>query len=149
MAARARRTATCLIARYLKNAGSKVAVLSRGYRAQGGTEPLIVSDGTRVIAGPEIAGDEAVMLAQKLPGVPILAGKNRFLLGQRAIHEFSAQALLLDDGFQHYPLQRDLDIVPSINARNPFGNGFLLPRGTLREPLFIFKTHSSYRANQS
>ena len=130
--------ATCLIARHFKNAGCKVAVLSRGYRAKGGTEPLIVSDGKRVIAGPEIAGDEAVMLAQKLPGVPILAGKNRFLLGQRAIHEFSAQALLLDDGFQHYPLQRDLDIV-LINARNPFGNGFLLPRGTLREALSSLK----------
>ena len=126
--------ATCLIARYLKNAGSKVAVLSRGYRAQGGTELLIVSDGNHITAGPEVAGDEAAMLAQKLSGVPILAGKNRFLLGQRAIHDFSAQVVLLDDGFQHYPLQRDLDIV-LINARNPFGNGFLLPRGTLREPL--------------
>jgi len=126
--------ATCLIARHFKNAGCNVAVLSRGYRAQAGAEPLIVSDGRQVIAGAEIAGDEAVMLARKLPGVPILAGQNRFLLGQRAIHDFSAQALLLDDGFQHYPLQRDLDIV-LINARNPFGNGFLLPRGTLREPL--------------
>ena len=125
---------TCLIARYLKDAGCRVTVLSRGYRAQGGTEPLIVSDDKHVIAGPEIAGDEAVMLAHKLPGVPVLAGKNRFLLGQRAVHDFSAQAVLLDDGFQHYPLQRDLDIV-LINARNPFGNGFLLPRGTLREPL--------------
>jgi tetraacyldisaccharide 4'-kinase len=126
--------ATCLIARHFKNAGCNVAVLSRGYRAQAGAEPLIVSDGNHIIAGPEVAGDEAVMLAQKLPGVPILAGQNRFLLGQRAIHDFSAQALLIDDGFQHYPLQRDLDIV-LINARNPFGNGFLLPRGTLREPL--------------
>ena len=129
---------TCLLARHLKDAGCRVAVLSRGYRAQGGTEPLIVSDGKRIIAAPEIAGDEAVMLAQKLPGVPILAGKNRFLLGQRAVHDFSAQAVLLDDGFQHSPLQRDLDIV-LINARNPFGNGFLLPRGTLREPLSALK----------
>jgi tetraacyldisaccharide 4'-kinase len=133
--------ATCLIARHFKNAGCNVAVLSRGYRAQAGAEPLIVSDGRQVIAGAEIAGDEAVMLAQKLPGVPILAGQNRFLLGQRAIHDFSAQALLLDDGFQHYPLQRDLDIV-LINARNPFGNGFLLPRGTLREPLSSLKRTS-------
>ena len=126
--------ATYLLARYLKDAGCKIAVLSRGYRAKGGTEPLIVSDGKHVIAGPEIAGDEAVMLAQKLADVPLLAGKNRFLLGQRAIHDFSAQVVILDDGFQHYPLQRDLDIV-LINTRNPFGSGFLLPRGTLREPL--------------
>ena len=126
--------ATCLIARHLKASGCQVAVLSRGYRAQADTELIIVSDGKQIIAGAEIAGDEAVMLAQKLPGVSILAGKNRFLLGQRAISDFSAQALLLDDGFQHYPLQRDLDIV-LINARNPFGNGFLLPRGILREPL--------------
>jgi tetraacyldisaccharide 4'-kinase len=125
---------TCLVARHLKDAGHSVAVLSRGYRAQGGTEPLIVSDGRAVAAVPEIAGDEAVMLAQKLFGVPILAGKNRFLLGQRAIQDFSAQVVLIDDGFQHYPLQRDLDIV-LINSRNPFGNGFLLPRGVLREPL--------------
>jgi tetraacyldisaccharide 4'-kinase len=126
--------ATYLLARYLKNAGFKVAVLSRGYRTKGSIEPLIISDGKNVVASPEAAGDEAFMLAKKLSGVPVLAGKNRFLLGQRAIQQFSSQIVILDDGFQHYPLQRDLDIV-LINARNPFGNGFLLPRGILREPL--------------
>jgi tetraacyldisaccharide 4'-kinase len=122
----------CHVARYIKDAGCRVAILSRGYGVRRHREPLIVSDGKNLLSGPERAGDEAVMLAKKLADIPVLVGKNRFLLGQRALQDFSVQVLILDDGFQHYQLKRDVDIV-LINARNPFGNGYLLPRGILRE----------------
>ncbi len=125
--------AVCHIARVLKDAGCNVVVLSRGYRAKGTAKALTVSDGHGILAGPEVAGDEAYMLASKLPDVPILIGKDRALLGETALRDFAAQIVILDDGFHYFRLKRDLDIV-LINARNPFGNGFLLPRGTLREP---------------
>ncbi len=124
----------CSIARSIRDAGYSVAILGRGYGVRRQLSPLIVSDGRAVLAGPENAGDEAMMLAKKLLNIPVLVGKNRFLLGQRALHDFSVQVLILDDGFQHYQLHRNVDIV-LINARNPFGNGFLLPRGILREPV--------------
>ena len=122
------------IARLLKDSGYRVAILSRGYRARGPGQGLVVADGRRVLAGPEAAGDEPFMLAQKLRDVPVLAGRDRVSLGQRAVRDFASQVVIIDDGFHYLRLQRDLDIV-LINARNPFGNGYLLPRGTLREPL--------------
>ena len=122
------------IARHLKDAGYRVAILSRGYGAQDPGRGLVVADGNRVLAGPEAAGDEPFMLAQKLRDVPVLVGRDRVSLGQRAVRDFAAQVIIIDDGFHYFRLQRDLDIV-LINSRNPFGNGYLLPRGTLREPI--------------
>ena len=124
----------CYLAQRLKNKGLRAGVLCRGYRGTGADAPLVVSDGSRIIATGEAAGDEAFMLAQKLSGIPVLAGKDRVSSGRMAAERFSLHVAILDDGFQHHRLQRDLDIV-LINAANPFGNGFLLPRGTLREPL--------------
>jgi tetraacyldisaccharide 4'-kinase len=121
------------IARRLKDAGYRVAILSRGYRARGRGQGLVVADGRCVLAGPEQAGDEPFMLAEMLRDVPVLAGKNRVYLGERAVRDFAAQVIIIDDGFHYFRLRRDLDIV-LINARSPFGNGWLLPRGTLREP---------------
>ncbi|MCX5904186.1 MAG: tetraacyldisaccharide 4'-kinase [Proteobacteria bacterium] len=122
------------IARHLKDAGYRVAILSRGYRAQDTGQGLVVADGSRVLAGPEQAGDEPFMLAQKLRDVPVLAGRDRVSLGRQAVRDFAAQVIIMDDGFHYFRLKRDLDIV-LINSRNPFGNGYLLPRGTLREPI--------------
>jgi tetraacyldisaccharide 4'-kinase len=122
------------IASCLKTAGLNTAVLMRGYHGKETKTSVIVSDGQHLLAQPEQAGDEAFMLAQKLSGVPVLAGKDRISLGEQARQNFTTDIVLLDDGFQYYPLLRDLDIV-LINAVNPFGNGFLLPRGILREPL--------------
>jgi tetraacyldisaccharide 4'-kinase len=121
------------IARLLKDTGYRVAILSRGYRARGPGQGLVVADGSRVLAGPEAAGDEPFMLARQLRDVPVLAGRDRVALGQRAVRDCAPQVIIIDDGFHYFRLQRDLDIV-LINSRNPFGNGYLLPRGTLREP---------------
>jgi tetraacyldisaccharide 4'-kinase len=123
----------CFLARYLQEQGLRVAVLTRGYRGKQSDTFQIVSDGKRILASSGAAGDEAYMLAQKLDGIPVLAGKDRCAAGKRAVELFKTQVVLLDDGFQHHRLKRDLDIV-LINAANPFGNGLLLPRGTLREP---------------
>jgi tetraacyldisaccharide 4'-kinase len=122
------------IARRLKDAGYRVAILSRGYRARHRGRGLVVADGSRMLAGLEDAGDEPFMLAEMLRDVPVLAGKDRVFLGERAVRDFAAQVILIDDGFHYFRLRRDLDIV-LINSRNPFGNGWLLPRGPLREPL--------------
>ncbi|MBM4311937.1 MAG: tetraacyldisaccharide 4'-kinase [Deltaproteobacteria bacterium] len=122
-----------LLARLLADAGLYTAVLSRGY---GGLSrgPLIVSDRHQMLAAERLAGDEPFMLAQTLGGIPVLTARDRFQGGMLACERFNPHVLVLDDGFQHLRLKRDLDIV-LINARNPFGCGALLPRGILREPL--------------
>ena len=86
---------------------------------------------------PAEAGDEAVLLARSLPGVPVLSGRRRTETGHIAVDEFHPDVILMDDAFQHWQVKRELDIV-LINAANPVGNGHLLPRGILREPLDEF-----------
>ena len=80
------------------------------------------------------AGDEAYLMAKTLPGVPVIIGKNRALTGQFAVDKMNAEVIIMDDGYQHWHLYRDLDVV-LVDTFNMFGNGCLLPRGTLREPL--------------
>lgn len=79
------------------------------------------------------AGDEPVLIAGALPGIPVLTGSRRLLTGRAAMETFGADVLILDDGFQHRSLFRDIDMV-LLDAARPFGNGFLLPGGPLREP---------------
>ncbi len=138
------------LARELTREGRRVAILSRGYKSasqpiwarwrqasQGETPqpgPRVVSDGQRVFLGPFLAGDEPYMLASNLPGVVILTGKDRVRSGLAAIRQWGVDTLLLDDGFQYLPLKERLDIV-LVDRETPFGNRFLLPRGTLREPM--------------
>lgn len=107
------------IARWLGERGLSVALLSRGY---GATAP----------SGSET--DEALLLRRYLPSVPHLMGRDRYASGLRAIREHGARCIVLDDGFQHLALARDLDIVV-VDCLLPFGFGHLLPRGLLREPL--------------
>ncbi|MCJ7663592.1 MAG: tetraacyldisaccharide 4'-kinase, partial [Desulfobacterales bacterium] len=83
---------------------------------------------------PAESGDEPFMLARMLPGVPVLVGKKRYEMGIYAHERFGMDVLILDDGFQHLRIKRDVDIV-LIDARRRFGNGHLFPRGPLREPL--------------
>jgi tetraacyldisaccharide 4'-kinase len=118
----------------LRESGLRVAILSRGYR--GGAERCggIVSDGRSLFLGPADAGDEPVMTATLLPGVPVAVGRDRRKMGRMVIDRFAPDVLVLDDGFQHLRLGRDLDLV-LLDGRNPFGNGALLPRGALREPV--------------
>jgi len=123
----------CLVAQAFADAGLYTAVLSRGY---GGTSraPLIVSDRETVRASAREAGDEPFMLAQSLSGIPVITSSDRYSGGMLASERFNPHVLVMDDGFQHLRLKRDLDIA-LISARNPFGCGALLPRGILREPL--------------
>lgn len=138
------------LARELKAAGCPVAILSRGYKARRlpllrawyyrlskKTDHLlvgsrIVSDGERVHLDSYTAGDEPYMLAVNLPGVPVIVDKDRARAGRLAIERFGARVLLLDDGFQYLRLNRRYDFV-LVDCQAPFGNGFLLPRGMLRE----------------
>ena len=124
---------TLYLARLLQSQGKRVVVLSRGYKGSASQKVNVVSDGEQVLLSPDEAGDEPFLLAEKLSGVPVLTGKDRGLLGDYAQREFAAEVVILDDGFQHLKLQRNLDIV-LLDGQNPLGNGFLLPRGPLREP---------------
>jgi tetraacyldisaccharide 4'-kinase len=123
-----------LLAGMLRNRGLRPAVLSRGYGGKRKVDVLVVSDGRQILAGPEEAGDEPVLIARRLKDVPVLVGPKRTITGQYALRHFEPGVILLDDGFQHRYLKRDLDIV-LLDSRKPLGNRFLLPRGPLREPV--------------
>lgn len=103
------------IARFYRGLDRRVAILSRGYGGAGGRN------------------DEALVLEENLPDVPHLQGADRVALARTAVEELESEVLLLDDGFQHRRLARDLDLV-LIDAMAPWGHGYLLPRGLLREP---------------
>lgn len=151
-----------VFARSLQQQGRKVAILSRGYkrvkppfwqrmfmRAGRTSEPLVVSDGERLLLDSSTSGDEPYMLASNLPQVAVLVDKNRVKSGQYAIKKLGCDTLILDDGFQYLSLKHRHDIV-LVDRTNPFGNGHVLPRGLLREPArnikrahFIFITKSN------
>jgi tetraacyldisaccharide 4'-kinase len=121
------------LAAALTAAGSRVCVLLRGYRREG-CGVAVVSDGAQLLRGWREAGDEAVLLARSLPGVPVVVGGDRVAAGRLAVDQFRPEVILLDDGFQHRRLRRDADLV-LLDAMDPFGGGWLLPRGRLREPV--------------
>jgi tetraacyldisaccharide 4'-kinase len=120
------------IAALLQRHGRRVGVLSRGYGGRGARSPLVVSDGRRRLASAEAAGDEPVLLAEHLPGVPVVVGRDRYAAGLLAVRRFALDTVVLDDGFQHVQLARDLDIL-ALDATRPFGSARLFPRGDLRE----------------
>ncbi|HYN05062.1 MAG TPA: tetraacyldisaccharide 4'-kinase [Vicinamibacteria bacterium] len=99
------------VAEILRDAGRPVAVLSRGYGGSFRGEALVVSDGSRVLAGAAEAGDEPVMLARALPGVVVAVGARRDVVGRAVEARFGRRVHVLDDGFQHLRLERDLDLV--------------------------------------
>jgi tetraacyldisaccharide 4'-kinase len=103
------------VARFYRGRGVQVAIVSRGYGAQGGRN------------------DEAMVLEENLPDVPHLQDPDRVAAAGRAAEELESELVVLDDGFQHRRLHRDLDIV-LIDATHPPARDYLLPRGTLREP---------------
>ena len=121
------------IAKLLHTSGLKVAVLLRGYKRQSEEKIMIVSDGKNLLCSREESGDEAHMLTHQISEIPIIVGKHRYLTGEAAISKYKSEVLILDDGFQHRQLERDLNIL-TIDATQPFGTGSLLPIGTLREP---------------
>lgn len=124
------------LARRLQSWGARPAILSRGYRAGKSGDPHAVT----IVAGPEglreapeSGGDEPVLLARSLPGVPVLIGRKRVRSGRLACEQFHPDVLLLDDAFQYWRLQKDLEVL-LLDATNPFGYGSVFPRGMLREP---------------
>jgi len=123
---------TAHIARLIMAQGLKVAVLTRGY---GGTlegQTAIVSDGHGVTHIAEECGDEPFLLAKSVPGLAVVIGSDRYAAGQLALKECNPDVFLLDDGFQHLRLYRDLNIL-LLDCTRPFGNGWTLPAGLLRE----------------
>ena len=123
------------IAKYLQNEGFQVGVLLRGYGREDRHSISVVSDGKGVLAPLPESGDEADMIARKLPGIPVVVGSDRHAAGLEVIQLWghTKGVLILDDGFQRRQLARDLDIL-TIDSTQPFGTGKLLPVGTLREP---------------
>ena len=117
----------------LTAAGARTCIILRGYRRKG-SGVQVVSDGTKILMGWREAGDEAILLAQSLPEVPVIVGGDRVAAGRLAVDRFRPEVILLDDGFQHRRLRRDADLV-LLDATDPFGGEWLLPRGRLREPL--------------
>jgi tetraacyldisaccharide 4'-kinase len=125
---------TMHVAQEIKRLGYNTAIVSRGYRGGAEGRGGIVSDGQSIHMGPEQAGDEPFMIARNLRGIPVIVGKNRYAAGMLAVNEFQSDVIVLDDGFQHLRLKRDIDLV-LLDRAHPFGNSYLLPRGTLREPI--------------
>jgi tetraacyldisaccharide 4'-kinase len=113
---------TIEIARKLREKGKKVAILTRGYMKDKNTG----------------VADEAEVFKSLLDGVPVIVGRDRIASAKEAEKKYAPNIILLDDGFQHWRLERDIDLV-AVSADNPFGNGKLLPRGILREPVPALK----------
>ena len=118
----------------VRETGKKTCVLTRGYGKANPQTQVVVSDGNHVVAGEVKAGDEPYLLATGLLGIAaVISNPERISAGQWAIKNLGSEIFVLDDGFQHLRLARDLDIV-TIDATNPWGGGSLLPYGRLREP---------------
>ncbi len=127
------------IARFLMDENFDTAIISRGYKRQDSSQKeTIVSDGDQLLVSLEQAGDEPFMMAEKLKGVKVIVGANRFSAGKLAIEKLGCDVILLDDGFQHLKLKRDLNIVV-LDGSDPFGNGEMVPFGKLREPIYGLK----------
>jgi tetraacyldisaccharide 4'-kinase len=123
------------VARNLAAAGKKVCILTRGYGRDNPDRMVIVSDGHNVLATHSEAGDEPFLLATNLAGAAaVISSADRIAAGNEAIKQFDTDCFVLDDGFQHLRLERDLNIL-TIDATNPWGGGHLLPYGRLRESL--------------
>lgn len=124
------------IAEHLHRGGRRVAILSRGYGRKDENKIQLVSDGEGPLLGPMLAGDEPVLLAGQLPGVAVLVGADRARTGRQALARLDPppDVFLLDDGFSHLALERDLDLL-TFPASDPFAGGRLAPSGRLREPL--------------
>ena len=153
------------MAKVLAGRGRRVAILSRGYKGASDSmakrfwrwltqasrpDPLVVSDGKTVLAGPDEAGDEPYMLAHNLcaDGVVVIVDRDRVEGGRFALRRFGVDTILLDDGLQYLPLRGQINLL-LVDSRDPFGNGALLPRGVLREPVanlsrasYVFVTKS-------
>jgi len=131
------------IAKLLHQHGKRPAILSRGYKGTATGEINVVSDGIDILLDAAHAGDEPRLLAERLPQTPVITGKKRSVTGRFAIDSFESDCLILDDGFQHMSLKRDLNLV-LFSAYKLLGNGRVLPGGDLREPLSALKRADAF-----
>ncbi|MFA6990130.1 MAG: tetraacyldisaccharide 4'-kinase [Candidatus Gastranaerophilaceae bacterium] len=131
---------TVEIANYISDKLQKnIAVLSRGYGGKLSVSDVnIISNGKNIFYSAHMSGDEPYWMAVNSKNVPIITGKNRYESGLKAMEEFNSEILILDDGFQHLKLKRDLNLLV-IDCNLKFGNGYLLPAGPLRESLAEIK----------
>lgn len=125
---------TVYIAGRLTAMGMRPVILSRGYGGRLSAGGGVVSDGRQVLLGAVDAGDEPVLMARALPGVPVVIGRDRVGAGRRAVARFDPDVVILDDAFQHRRIHRDVNLL-LMDFTHPLGNGHLLPRGPLREPV--------------
>lgn len=126
------------IAQYYVAKGEKVAIVSRGYGSKLSNKNInVISDGNNILFKADLAGDEPFWLAENVKGACVITSKNRYKASKYAIEKFGVTKIILDDGFQHRKLYRDLDIV-LIDSEMGFGNENLLPAGPLREGLEAF-----------
>ena len=124
--------AVVMLAQTLAARGLHPVVVSRGYGRKDEARTVVVSDGSTVLVDAAAGGDEPVLIASRLRGIPVVAGADRFKTAEHALGCFASDVVVLDDGFQHLKLRRDVDIV-LIDATDPFGTGKLFPAGILRE----------------
>lgn len=126
------------IAHFLIDKGFKPLVLARGYGRSVKTNIAIVSNGKNILLKPEESGDEPYLLAENIPSLQVIVGKNRFQAGEHGIQRFKPDVIILDDGFQHLPLARDMNIV-LLNRLRSIENSHIFPAGSLREPVSALK----------
>ncbi|NTV43717.1 MAG: tetraacyldisaccharide 4'-kinase, partial [Syntrophobacteraceae bacterium] len=124
---------TLWLSSYLASRERSHAILSRGY-GRAGTRTAPVPQGGEPDSQVPLFGDEPVLLSRNTAHAPVWVGRDRWASGREALLDSGPGILILDDGFQHLSLARDLDLV-LLDAHRPFGNGFLLPLGPLREPI--------------
>ncbi len=130
---------TIFLAKHLQKQGKKVAVSHRGYKGKFEKENKLISDENEVFKFAKNAGDETFLLANKLTGIPVIAGRDRKRSIQILEEKYpDLEYIILDDSFQHLKVQHDYDFV-IFNAIGGIGNGFVLPSGILREPLSALK----------
>jgi len=129
---------TILLAKALHSRGMKVAISHRGYKGAYEHKIRLISNEKSIIKDAQLAGDEPLLIAENLPGIPVIVGKNRRAAIQYLDAVIIPDVIILDDSFQHLKVTHDFDIV-LLNAKKPFGNGFVTPAGTLREPVGILK----------
>ena len=122
------------LAKLLSARGFKVAIVSRGYRGTAKGPVNIVSDGTEIFMTAEQAGDEPFLLSSRLKGTVVATGRNRHLAVDEVIRSFECDLILLDDGFQHLKMKRDIDLV-LFDADHFAGTSRVFPGGELREPV--------------
>jgi tetraacyldisaccharide 4'-kinase len=123
------------IAKTVAARGKKVCILTRGYGRENPQRQVVVSDGATILATPAESGDEPYLLATTLLGsAAVISNIDRISAARYAIENLEVDCFVLDDGFQHLRVARDLNVV-TIDATNPWGGGELLPYGRLREPL--------------